>query len=401
MTTRTIILLSILTTVLFGCNSTVDQQIADKQLRDILSGDWELIIEKENSSNDFPPPPMFYFPQGMTISNDSIEFYLGLYKEDRDNITGMATKRYLGNIVPYKIDKDRIIIKNPATDNWEFKWKYVGRVNDTLRLAINDTTVIRFKKLFYNLDTLPDFDQIIYSSSGCYGSCPIIDVSISKDGAVLFQGEGCVNTLGFYSGNLDTNTKDYIFNKFRRANPLKLQDSYSVGHTDDQTLTTTFIQNGKIVKTIHDYGMAATNELTWAYIPISHIHTSIKLDSLPIDEPFYPKLHYFIFKNDDLILPLEKSESFYLWTELKKAKQTDLKFKSKYKLTFSGKDTYCGPDPNETRQHKYEIKSVTTEGQFFKFEFENGQSITYDLGYNFIDRNFKLTDLRKPNQMRK
>jgi len=326
MTTRTIILLSILTTLLLGCDSTVDRQKADKQLRESISGDWEIIIEKENSTNDFPPPPLFYLPHGMTISNDSIEFYLGFYKEGKDNITGKRTRLYLGNVVTYKTDKDSIIIKNPVTDNWEFEWRFISRVNDTLKLAINDTTVIRYKKLSYNLDTLPVFDQIIYSSSGCYGSCPIIDVSISKDGSVLFQGEGYVKSLGFYSGNLDTVAKNYIFNKFRRANPLKLQDNYSVGHTDDQSLTTTYIQSGKIVKTIHDYGMAGTNELIWAYIPISNIHTTTKLDSLALDEPFYPKLHYFTFKKDGLILPLEKSESFYLWTELKKSKQTDEQF---------------------------------------------------------------------------
>ena len=387
-----------MTPLLWGCNSTVDRQKADKQLRKNISGEWEIIIEKEKSTNDFPPPPLFSLPQGMTITNDSIEFYLGFYKEDRDSITGRRTRLYLGNMVPYKTDKDSIIIKNPLTDNWEFKWKFVSRKNDTLQLAINDTTIIRYKELSYNPDTLPDFDQIIYSSSGCYGSCPIIDISITKEGNVLFQGEGYVKSLGFYSGNLESKAKNYIFGKFRRANPLGLQDNYSVSHTDDQSLTTTFIQNGKIVKTIHDYGMAGTNELIWAYIPISNIHTTIKLESLPVDEPFYPKLHYFTFKKDGLIMPLEKSESFYLWTELKKSIQTDTNFKSKYKLTFSGNYTYWGADPNEARQHKYEIKSITTDGQFFKFEFKNEQAITYDLGYNFIDRNFKPSDFRKPNE---
>lgn len=398
MTTRAIIILSILAALLLGCNSIVDRQKADKQLKDNILGDWEIIIEKENSTNDFPPPPLFSFPQGMTISNNSIEFYLGFYKEDRDEIIGMRTGLYLGSAVPYKTDNDSIIIKNPLTDNWEFKWKFVSRKNDTLQLAINDSTIIRYKKLSYNLDTIPDFDQIIYSSSGCFGTCPIIDISITKEGEVLFQGEGYVKSLGFYSGILDTKTKNYIFDKFKRANPLGLQDNYSVSHTDDQSLTTTFIQNGKIVKTIHDYGMAGTNELIWAYIPISNVHTTIKLDSLPLDEPFYPKIHCFTFKKDGLILTLEKSESFYLWTELKKSNNTNEHFKPKYKLTSSCNYVHWGPDPDEIGQHKYEIRSVNTDGQFFEFEFKNEKSITYDLGYNFIDRNFKPTDFRKPNE---
>ena len=116
-------------------------------------------------------------------------------------------------------------------------------------------------KLTYNLDTLPDFDQIIYSSSGCYGSCPILDISVTKDGHVLFQGEGYVKSLGFYTGHLDRQTTQTIFDKFRKANPLALENSYAVDHTDDETLTTTFIQNGKIVKTIDDYGLVGTKEL--------------------------------------------------------------------------------------------------------------------------------------------
>lgn len=392
------ILISILTPFLLGCKSRNEHNIVDKQLMGKISGDWEIIIEKENLTNDIEIPPFFYLPQGMTISNDSIEFYLGFYKEDKDSITGKRTSLYLGNIVPYKIDKDSIIIKNPKTENWEFKWRFVSRKNDTLQLAINDTTIIRYKKHSYNLDTLPDFDQIIYSSSGCFGSCPIIDISVTKEGKVLFQGEGYVKALGFYSSNLDSKTKNYIFNKFRRANPLGLQDNYSVGHTDDESLTTTFIQNGKIVKTIHDYGNAGTNELTWAYIPIANIHTTIKLNRLSLDVPFYPKLHYFTFKKAGLILPLEKSESFYLWTELKKSKKTTQKFISKYNVTFGGNNTYSGPDPNGAKHHKFEIESITTDGQFFKFEFKDKHSMTYDLGYNFLDRNFKTTDFRKPNE---
>jgi hypothetical protein len=246
MTTRTIILLSILISLPLGCKSTVDQKMADKQLRDNISGDWEIIIEKKNSRNNIPPSPfLIRRPQGMTITSDSIEFYLGFFKNEKDSLTGERTKLYLGNLVPYKTNNDSIIIKNPLTENWEFKWRFVSRINDTLQLAINDTTFIRYKKRSYNLDTLMDFDQIIYSSSGCYGSCPIIDISISKEGAVLFQGDGYVKSLGFYSGRLGTKQKNYIFNKFRQANPLKLRDNYAVGHTDDQTLTTTYTVSGQ------------------------------------------------------------------------------------------------------------------------------------------------------------
>lgn len=392
MRTRTLLSL-IFTLVLFGCNQRTEQQRADNKVRATLVGDWELIVD--DSLVDDVPLVSFGLPLGMTISKDSVAFYLGFYQEKLDSMTGRRMRQFLGNTVPYQVNKDSVHIKSLVTNNWEFEWKFVNRTNDTLQLATNDSTIIRYKKLTYNLDALPDFDQIIYSSSGCYGSCPILDISITKEGNVLFQGEGYVKSLGFYAGHLDHKTTKNIFNKFRKANPLALESSYAVDHTDDETLTTTFIKNGKIVKTINDYGRAGTKELIWAYMLLSNIHDVMHLNPLPYDEPFYPKLHTFTFKRDNFVFSLAKSESFYLWTELKKAKQVDKPFTSKYKLVFTDNFDYWGPDPNEARTHKNEIKWVVTDGQFYKFEFEDKSAITYDLGYDFLERNFKRANFIK------
>ncbi len=394
MVIRTIIFI-ILSTLIQSCNTTIEQK--EIPLKEAILGDWEEIYE-EDEINNYVQFSGFGLPQGMSISKDSIDFYLGFFKNNIDSITGKKTRNYLGNNVPYKTKNESIFIKNPLTELWEFKWKFVSLKNDTLELYTHDSTQIKYKKLNYNLDVLVDFDQIIFSSSGCYGTCPIIDISIDKSGHVLFQGEGYVKSLGFYTTLIEENIMRIIFDKFRKANPLELLDNYEASHTDDQSLTTTFIKNGQIIKTIHDYGMVAPKELIWAYIPISNIHNGYKLESIETDEPFYPKLHYFTFNKDSLILTLEKSESFYLWTELKKSKQTSELFNSKYNITFSGNYTYFGPDPNEDRQHKYEINSVVTDGRFFKFEFNGINPITYDLGYNFIERNFKPNDFRKPNE---
>lgn len=396
MTTK-FILTALLTTLILSCNSTSKQDISDRNLREIISGEWVKINKTENSENQYPPPPILrFFPEGMTISNDSIEFYSGFYDYSFDSITGKRTNQYVENFAAYEIKDGKLNIKNPLTKRWESRLKFVRCKDDTLQLTLDDTTTLRYKRLHYAVDTLPNFDQIVYSSSGCYGSCPIMDISITKEGSVLFQGEGYVNALGFYSGILEMQTKKYVFDKFKRANPLSLQDNYSVMRTDNQSITTTFIIAGKIVKTIHDYGMEGPNELVWAYVPISNLYNKVRLDSVPSNDPFYPKLRTFTFNMGGLILPLEKSESFYLWTEIKKSNRSDKQFTPKYKLTFSCNDTYWGPDPNKTRYHKNKLITVMTNGRFYKFEFENEESVTYDLGYDFVERNFKPTDFRKP-----
>ncbi|MRX68715.1 hypothetical protein GJU42_12135 [Flavobacterium resistens] len=46
-----------------------------------------------------------------------------------------------------------------------------------------------------------------------------------------------------------------------------MKNEYIASHTDDETISVTFIKNNKIIKTIEDYGQEAPTEFQWAYIP--------------------------------------------------------------------------------------------------------------------------------------
>lgn len=384
---------------LLSCKPTVEKQNVDDKLKENLIGDWKRINEKEIYPNSVSSYSSSTIPEGMAITNDSIEFYGGFFKPSIDSSSGKRIWLYLGNRTPYKINRDTITINNPLIENEDFNWKFISRINDTLTLAVNDTSIIKYKESRYNMDTLPDFDQIIYSSSGCLGSCPIMDISIDRKGNVLYQGEGYVKPLGFYTAKLNLKKTKYIFNKFRRANPLGLSDKYSVFQSDGQLITTTYIKDGKIVKTIHDYGGVRPNELIWAYIPIANIQRTLKFEALSMDIPYLKKLHSYTLKKNNLSHNLEKSVSFYLWTELEKAKKTEEQFKHKYKLSFDANNYYWGPNPNRRKKHQPELKSILTDGQFYKFEFKNGESTTYDLGYNFMELNLKNNNFRIPEVM--
>ena len=384
-----------LSSLLCGCQYSVDQEKADQKIRETILGDWVRINKQDSTIYPFPGERM---PEGMTIDKDSIESYLGFYSFEDDSFSRRPIVVYSGNMAHYKVENGEISVKNPLKNSWEFKWSWVGRSQDTLQLAIDDTTTIQFKRLQYKPDTLPEFDQIIFSTSGCYGTCPIQNISITRTGDVLFQGEGYVKSTGYYSGKIDAWAKDFIFNKFRRANPLALDDIYAVTSTDKESITTTFIQNGKIVKTIYDYGMIGPRDLIWAYVPISAIHRKIKLSRLPVDIPYYPKLKDFAIAKGENVLHLEKSESFYLWTELYKSKRVSKEFKAKYKLLLAPNYTYWGPDPDKKTKSRKKPESLLTDGRFFTFRLEGENPITYDIGYNFIDRNFKPSDFRKPDK---
>ena len=378
----------LITLLSVSCNRETKR---NQQLKKMLIGEWELCREKSKFAEEEKDLFFFYKPFGIEFSQDSIEFFNGFFQTEQDSLTGKRMLSYYGNFVPYYIKRDSIFMQNAFNHNIEFKWKFICLSHDTLILAPDDMTTLKFKRLKYDKCIVADFDQIVYSSSGCYGYCPIIDISINNNGHMLFQGEGYVKKLGFYEGQLDNNLRKRVFDKFHKANPLRLQKQYSASHTDDESITTTYIKNNKIIKTIHDYGKKGTSELIWAYISIANLHDVVNLNRIPDDEPFYPKYHYYTFEKGRLILPLEKSESFYLWTELKKSKITSQKFTPNYTITFTGNYTYWGPDANE-REHKFEYKKITSDGRFFKFEYKNAPSETYDLGYNFIERNFEKGD---------
>ncbi len=393
----TILLLMLI--LLSSCDFMLTRNWADKKLRNRLVGDWELIIEEDKGSADLPPPLYSRIPDGMSITLDSIDLYLGFFGEQLDTVSQQFRRKYLGSKLPYKTIQDSIFVRNPIGGKRIFKWKFVDLKHDTLHLTIKGEEILKYKRRKVLDDSSTSFDQVIYSSSGCYGSCPILDISIDNKGYVLFQGEGYVEHLGFFSSKLDVPTKSYIFNKFKQAIPPYLQDEYFANRTDAETITTTFVKSGKIVKTVSNYGKEGPKELIWAYTAIANIYSRIALSSIPADEPFYPKLHYFVFKKGDYFLPLEKSESFYLWTELRKSRKTTQQFVPIYDLSFSPNYTYWGADPNENRVHKYTIKSIATNGKMYKFDFEGGNTITYDLGYDFIDRNFKGVNFSNLNSL--
>ncbi len=353
-----------------------------KNVPNNLIGEWSKIDEIKRK--DSPPPP-FNEPFGIGFTEDRIEFFNGFKRFDQDSISRKRHLNYKGTFADYKVQVDSIFILDPFNEKWEFKWKITKNLSDTLILTSNDSTSIKLERINNSKSNI-NFDQIIFSSSYCYGSCPVIDISIDNKNKVYYQGEDYVNPLGIYESSIDNLKTKYIFSKFGNANIDSLLNNYRANHTDDRTITTTFVKNGKIVKTIRDYGKTGPKELVWAYVPIENLHTQIELDSLKKNQFHHFKIEFGNFHNNHHFLPIEKSESFFLWTELSKSKRVSEKFNSKYSIT------YWQPESDENGKQQYEIDRIETDGRFFKFYYNKHESVTYDLGYDFIKRNYKESD---------
>ncbi len=358
------------------------------EVKNSLIGDWRLI----NNKYDSFPYNQLYRPFGIGFRKDEVEYYNGFIKYEKDSVTGKFKLNYQGNFTQYQNHNDSIYVYNPFEKKWNFVWKIKAIRNDTLFFLRKDSTPGMYKRIKYDLDTILNFDQIIFSSTMCYGSCPVIDISVKNNNEVFFMGKDYVEPLGLYKSTIDSTLTKYIFEKFKRANPSNLKNNYSATHSDDQTITVDFLRNGKVVKTIEDYGYAAPKELIWAYVPIRYLYTQIKLEPLSGDRAFFQDLNFYGFRKDSLIANIQ--QSFFFLTELQKAKKSKetISFTENYELLFIGEIVEI--TPTSKRKNHY-IENITTDGRFYKFYIKDSKPIIYDLGYNFVQKNFTNKDFIK------
>jgi len=148
-----------------------------------------------------------------------------------------------------------------------------------------------------------------------------------------------------------------------------MQNEYQATHTDDECVSVTFIKDNKIVKTVSDYGQVSQTEFIWAYTQSRFYYQKLNLVSAKNIDTILPKEIYG-FQTTNQIIRLEDSERFYLGLEFAKA----LKVPSiKKNLTFQAQG-WNGEGYDK----------IETDGKLIKYK-----GSTYDIGYNFIEKNLK------------
>ncbi|MFK7747750.1 MAG: DUF6438 domain-containing protein [Kordia sp.] len=316
----------------------------------------------------------------LRFKENKVEFFNQFSKATYDTLAKKWNYNTFVGFVPYQLKADSLFIQHPLQNDLVFQYTIDASKKDTLLLRKNNTiryTLVPLKKK--EKDSL-SFDQIVLSRSGCYGTCPIMNISIHKDGSVLFDGEKYTDVIGLHKAKLSPAFTTYIFQKLENIQLTKVGTFYNVDYTDDETITTTFLHNRKIVKSIHDYGRAGTKELIWAYKILVNLYAQIPLTKVQFDKE-KPKMDYIRSNENTKRLFLQKSEAFILWLALQNATST----------TKSFEETYLIKHPF----YKTNIKKVTSNGQLFTYHFKDGSTKTYDIGYNFITRNFTEADFKE------
>ncbi len=359
------------------------QRITNDYEKTII-GEWTFVKKESKNQNDDIPPSLSrgLFVRGYNFLPDNIcENKLGYFKRIQGNERHEEKTLFLGTITKYKIEEDSLKIYNLNDSTWNSQ-KIVSITADTMTLQKNESTFFKYSKTNYRIDDSEHFDEIIISSSGCYGTCPNNDISINKNGQVIYFGDEYNTVNGYYKSKVSSAIFSKLEIDFKKANIKNLQDLYSANWTDDETVSVTFIKDNKVVKTICDYGRQAPTEFCWAYTSARYLYQKIHLDTISNNLNYSP-FKDALLKFDGMVCELSQSEGFYLWTLLLSSNETNKTFTGKYFIV------------NSWRREK---KGVKTDGQLFQFTANDGTTKTYDLGFNFIKANGLDKKLRSKNQ---
>lgn len=134
-------------------------------------------------------------------------------------------------------------------------------------ISARDTVFVRNNKqmIYANHPTQLAIESIKFSATQCFGTCPVFQLTIDKDGSVSYKGIQYVNKIGDYNLAMPKAELSYLISLLGAVNPPRLSDRYSVDATDNPTIYLTIRYTNGQTKSIEDYGERGTYGLAVLY----------------------------------------------------------------------------------------------------------------------------------------
>ncbi|RZJ66045.1 MAG: hypothetical protein EOO47_25590 [Flavobacterium sp.] len=312
--------------------------------------------------------------------NSGFTFYPKNSYDNKQGFFNVVTNgvSFLGYSSKYTLKNDSLILFTPQSKE-TYTQKIYKLSKDSLIIGneYEKTVYARYKT---NINQSPQFDRIVLSTSGCFGKCPVITISIDKTGFLLFEGKRFTTKTGIYESVISKNLYKQLQDKFRQTDFTKLASDYSGSGTDDQIVSVTFLKNGRVFKTVSDYGRTAPAEFTWVYPAWTYLYQHVNLKKVryyDLLQGYHIRGH---FKKDSSILVLSQSEDFLLYDMLRNGKRISQKAPAVYFMDVANEDEKI-------------VGKIVTDGRYYTF-LEKGKTITIDIGFNFV------TDIEKFHKWR-
>lgn len=175
------------------------------------------------------------------------------------------------------IDRGTFLLKRYTLRNIVYEGKtpllVIGGYNginlqrDKEKEVETDTLVFKFDDFYeYNSNPKPlPVREIRFSTSQCFGTCPVFELTIKPDGAAEYHAIQYCGKRGSFKTVLDTVILHKLLETIDYIEWASLKDEYSVNWTDDQTATLEIIFSNGQTKKISDYGMIGTFGLQHLY----------------------------------------------------------------------------------------------------------------------------------------
>ena len=178
-----------------------------------------------------------------------------------DNGKNGYSYHYLDKGEPFSNKSDLLMI-----DTVSIPKKIILKESGTAQNKI-DTLIYKFNDFIeYNSTPIVDFvfNKIKIKTSQCFGTCPMFEMTINNKRNATYKAIKFNDETGDFYGKIPTEVFDELVSILKYIQIEKLNNSYSVNWTCDQTVTLEIEYNGKS-KVIVDYGKQGTYGLSLLY----------------------------------------------------------------------------------------------------------------------------------------
>ncbi|MGI4875704.1 MAG: DUF6438 domain-containing protein [Janthinobacterium lividum] len=129
-------------------------------------------------------------------------------------------------------------------------------------------TLIFDKKHFVEYNHSPKdyaIKKVEFSTTGCYGICPVFNLQVNYDGAATYRAEEYSKKEGTFTGIIAPQALKELWASLNYLGFPTLRNNYAISVTDHPTCTLTITYGTEQVKIIRDYGEQGTFGLQQVY----------------------------------------------------------------------------------------------------------------------------------------
>jgi hypothetical protein len=343
-----------------------------------IVGDWEFIKtldlkSKTDAASPLPPPLFNTHEEFEFLKNGWCNYKNGFLDFVENNDNNQRYTRYKKGLLKYKLSTEKLELRYP---NQKLFNTYKVKVSKDSLVFIDtqNNCLSIYKRIPENKNKI-DFDKIIVTSSGCYGSCRVNSVVLDKTGEVVLDNYMFTEHNGVFTSKITPNHFLDIQKKFNKVDIDTLKNEYSMEATDGNSITVTFIKDGKIYKTINDYMSQSPASFRQAYTELIYLSQLIQVKQINLR----PEFNFFtilFFNTKSGRINFSDAEGIYLKAELMKSKIVTTPFEPLFEISYL-----------DISKSKKKLIQITTDGRYYKFKFNDKKEVIRDLGYNFVEEN--------------